>query len=191
MIELLEKKDNIVEIIDQNHKDKTLSFFYFTASWCGPCKKIAPTIEKLSNKLIENNKNVKIYKIDIDENEEFALKCNIRSVPTFLIIDGPKLLSGCSGIDFKNISEMLIKVYNEYNSSIGEEAEVEEEDNSSIGEEEDNEEENNSYIEEEEEDNISSIEEEEEDNNSSIEEEEEENNSSIEEVESGGDKDNI
>ena len=145
MIELLEKKDNIVEIIDQNHKDKTLSFFYFTASWCGPCKKIAPTIEKLSNKLIENNKNVKIYKIDIDENEEFALKCNIRSVPTFLIIDGPKLLSGCSGIDFKNISEMLIKVYNEYNSS--------------IGEEEDNEEENNSSIEEEEEDNISSIEE--------------------------------
>ena len=163
MIELLEKKDNIVEIIDQNHKDKTLSFFYFTASWCGPCKKIAPTIEKLSNKLIENNKNVKIYKIDIDENEEFALKCNIRSVPTFLIIDGPKLLSGCSGIDFKNISEMLIKVYNEYNSTI---EEVDNENNSTI-EEVDNE------------------------NNSTIEEVDNVNNSTIEEVESGGDKDNI
>ena len=117
MIELLENKDNIVEIIDKNYKDKVLSFFYFTASWCGPCKKIAPTIEKLSKKLIENKKNVKIYKIDIDENEEFAVKCNIRSVPTFLIIDGPKLLSGTSGIEFKNISDMLIKVYNEYNSN--------------------------------------------------------------------------
>ena len=116
MIELNEENDKIIEIIDKNHKEKVLSFFYFTASWCGPCKKIAPTIEKLSQKLKENNKNVIIYKIDIDNNEEFAVKCNIRSVPTFLIIDGPKLLSGCSGIDFQTISNMLIEVYNKYNS---------------------------------------------------------------------------
>jgi len=116
MIELIEDKDNIVEIIETNHKDKVLSFFYFTASWCGPCKKIAPTIEKLSNKLKENNKNVKIYKIDIDDNEAFSNKCNIRSVPTFLIIDGPTILSGCSGIDFKTISNMLIEIYNGFNS---------------------------------------------------------------------------
>ena len=51
----------------------------FTATWCGPCKRIAPIFAKLS----EENVDVKFIKIDVDENAETASKCSITAMPTF------------------------------------------------------------------------------------------------------------
>lgn len=53
---------------------------YFTATWCGPCKKISPIFETLS----EENKKIAFVKIDIDNNTELA--SGIKSVPTFIFI---------------------------------------------------------------------------------------------------------
>ena len=81
--------------------------FYFTASWCKPCQSIHDDLEKLS-KSLDSNKII-IYKIDIDEddNTEICEKCQVNSVPTFLLFKNRSLLSNISGANFKNIINMI------------------------------------------------------------------------------------
>ena len=55
----------------------------FSATWCGPCKKIAPIIEKLAG---EYEGHVNIGKCDVDDNDELTSKFGIRNVPTVLFI---------------------------------------------------------------------------------------------------------
>ena len=110
------EEDNIADVLVENEKNKVLSFLYFTATWCGPCQKIYPLIEELSNKLKkEDNYKIIFYKIDIDQNEEFCEKCEIRSVPTFFIMNGKKLLSSITGADIKKIGEMIVNTFNDFN----------------------------------------------------------------------------
>lgn len=54
----------------------------FYAPWCGPCKAMTPILENLKSKLGEQ---VKIIKIDVDENPDIAVELEIRSVPTLMI----------------------------------------------------------------------------------------------------------
>ena len=67
----------------------------FTATWCGPCRQIAPTFIQLS----EDNPEVKFIKIDVDENGETASACKINSMPTFQFFkDGAEVTAlGFSG----------------------------------------------------------------------------------------------
>ena len=55
----------------------------FSATWCGPCKKIAPIIEELAG---EYDGKVNIYKCDVDDNDDLTAKFGIRNVPTVLFI---------------------------------------------------------------------------------------------------------
>ena len=72
--------DDCFRVLD----DSKMVLFYFTASWCGPCQKISPKIEELSDKLSEKVSTYKIS-IDNDDNEEVCEKCQIKSVPTFIL----------------------------------------------------------------------------------------------------------
>ena len=57
-------------------------------SWCGPCKMLAPMLEKLSEEMTQ----VSIVSVDVDEEQEVAMKYSIFSVPTMLIFkDGKKV----------------------------------------------------------------------------------------------------
>lgn len=55
----------------------------FYATWCGPCKRVSPILNKLAK---EYGDAIYIYKIDIDKEKELATTFGIRSVPTFLFI---------------------------------------------------------------------------------------------------------
>lgn len=55
----------------------------FWAVWCGPCKMIAPIIEELA---VEFEGKFKVGKLDVDENQQTAIKYGIRSIPTVLLI---------------------------------------------------------------------------------------------------------
>jgi thioredoxin 1 len=57
----------------------------FTATWCGPCKALAPIVEKLAD---EFEGKVRVGKLDIDESPEIARKYAVRSVPTVLVFKG-------------------------------------------------------------------------------------------------------
>lgn len=60
-----------------NNGEKIIVDFY--AQWCYPCKIMKPTFEKVAS---ENTSDVKMYTMDVDQNQEFSAKYGIRSVPT-------------------------------------------------------------------------------------------------------------
>tara|TARA_B100000900_G_scaffold394156_1_gene391337 strand:- start:323 stop:763 length:441 start_codon:yes stop_codon:yes gene_type:complete len=141
-MKIIEPSDNIKEILENDKSQNKLSFFYFTASWCGPCQRIFPvllTLENEYNKSIKKEEKIKdtsedtdedtdedeidlsssddeeekveekvvFYKIDIDENDEYASECNIRSVPTFYLFNGTEKLGETTGANIQKIGELL------------------------------------------------------------------------------------
>ena len=51
----------------------------FWAEWCGPCKMLTPILEELSN---EMKNEINVVKVNLDENQDLAMKYSIRSIPT-------------------------------------------------------------------------------------------------------------
>lgn len=56
----------------------------FYADWCGPCRMMAPIIEEIAN---ESGGKYKVGKVNIDNNQDLALKYNIMSIPTIMIFN--------------------------------------------------------------------------------------------------------
>lgn len=77
----------------------------FGASWCGPCKRIEPLIQDLSESMLD----ITFCKVDIDEVEELVEKFNITSVPTFIFIKNNNLLDRVEGVKYDNILELCNK----------------------------------------------------------------------------------
>ncbi len=80
-----------VKVIDKNGfenevlKSERPAVVDFWASWCGPCKMLAPLIEQLSE---EYEGKIDFYKLNIDENPEIAMEYKIMSIPTVMVFDG-------------------------------------------------------------------------------------------------------
>lgn len=66
----------------------------FWAAWCGPCRMIAPIIEDLAT---EYEGKAKIGKLDVDDNQQTAIKYGVRSIPTVLFFKGGKLVDTVIG----------------------------------------------------------------------------------------------
>lgn len=60
----------------------------FWAAWCGPCRMIAPIIEEMSD---EYDGKAKVGKLDVDDNQQTAIKYGVRSIPTVLFFKGGEL----------------------------------------------------------------------------------------------------
>ena len=74
---------------------------YFSAPWCGPCKVLGPTMQKLSSEL-------PITKINVDEDNKNSVKYGIRNVPTMVLLDqSGKEINRLVG----NVSEQQVKQF--------------------------------------------------------------------------------
>ncbi|XP_050087773.1 thioredoxin-2-like [Anopheles aquasalis] len=76
----------------------------FFATWCGPCKVIAPKLEEFQNKYAEK---VVIVKVDVDECEDLAAEYNISSMPTFLFIKRKQVVQQFSGANAEKLENHI------------------------------------------------------------------------------------
>lgn len=91
--------DAVKEFTDDNFDAEVLKsdmpvLVDFWAPWCGPCRQIAPMIDELASE----NPNVKIGKINIDENPGIAQKFGISSIPTLLVIKNGEVSESFVGV---------------------------------------------------------------------------------------------
>ena len=83
--------------------DKTVLIDFY-ADWCGPCKMIAPTIHEIA----QENPQIKVVKVNVDEETPLAIKFGIQSIPTLVIMKDGEILKKIVGLRSKEqILELL------------------------------------------------------------------------------------
>ena len=107
------KKGAVIETKDSAEFDaaiaeakaaKAIVVVDFTASWCGPCKRIAPHFAKMSLKYGD----VRFLKVDVDKAKDVSAKAGVRCMPTFMIFkDGEKHGDSIEGADLKGIEARI------------------------------------------------------------------------------------
>lgn len=91
-------KENFENEVLNSNKLTVVDFF---ATWCGPCQMLAPVLEKLSKE--QNDLN--IFKVDIDESVELAIKYQVEVVPTLIIFKNGNPVKTLEG--FRTEKELL------------------------------------------------------------------------------------
>ena len=81
MTEIIVTKENFEKEVLKSDIPVIVDFW---ATWCGPCKMIAPEIEKLAKEL---DGKVKVCKLNVDENTEIAIKYQVMSIPTVILFN--------------------------------------------------------------------------------------------------------
>jgi thioredoxin 1 len=85
------EKDNWQEVLSSSQP----LLVDFWAGWCGPCRALAPTIEKLAEKY---GNEVRFAKLDVDELPEVASQFGIQSIPTLLLFEGGEVVAQLVGL---------------------------------------------------------------------------------------------
>ena len=90
---------SVITITKENFKSEVLDsdkpvLIDFWASWCGPCRMMAPVIDAVA----EERKDVKVGKINIDEETELTAAFKIMSIPTIMLVDRGEVVNGAVGV---------------------------------------------------------------------------------------------
>ncbi|MCD7824630.1 MAG: thioredoxin [Clostridiaceae bacterium] len=83
-------KDNFEREVMQSDKPVFIDFW---AAWCGPCQMVAPVIEELAQEVAD----VKIAKVNVDEEPDLAQKYNVMSIPTMLLVKNGEIVNTTVG----------------------------------------------------------------------------------------------
>ena len=99
----IEIKNNNLEELTAAGLPVVLDFY---ATWCGPCKKVAPIIEELA---AEFDGKIAVGKCDVDENDEIAAQYGIRNIPTVLFIKDGQVVDKHVGAAPKSLFDEKFK----------------------------------------------------------------------------------
>ena len=101
----------VLKITSENFKSEVLEssqnvLIDFYADWCGPCKMMGPVVEEIA----EEHSDVKVVKINVDNAEDIAIKYQIMSIPTLVVVkDGQEVNRSIGLISKEKIEELIEK----------------------------------------------------------------------------------
>ena len=94
-------KNDFDSVVRQSSKTVLVDFW---ASWCGPCRMIAPVLEEVA----AERPDVKVCKVNVDEEQELAISYGVSSIPTLLVFkNGQVVKQSVGAIPKQKILEML------------------------------------------------------------------------------------
>lgn len=96
-------KDNFEEEVLKSEK---LVLVDFWASWCGPCRMMSPVIDQVAE---EMGDNIKVGKINIDEERNLALQYDVMSIPTFIVFKDGREIGRSVGVQDKEEIKGMLK----------------------------------------------------------------------------------
>ncbi|MBQ8975557.1 MAG: thioredoxin [Oscillospiraceae bacterium] len=102
MAETVITKDNFESEVINSDKPVLVDFW---ASWCGPCKMLAPVIEEIAN---ERSTTLKVGKVNVDEQPELAARFGVMSIPTVIVFKDGKQTQSAIGYRPKEEIEALL-----------------------------------------------------------------------------------
>ena len=101
---------NVVEVTDSNFQDVTggqgLSMVDFWATWCGPCRLVAPIVEQLAD---DYTGQVTVGKMDVDSNPRTPAEFGVRSIPTIVFFKDGKMVDQVVGARPREFLEQKIR----------------------------------------------------------------------------------
>ena len=79
---------SVINLSEENFEKEALNsekivLIDFWASWCGPCRMMSPVVDEIAEEMQEK---VKVCKVNIDEQNKLAVKYNVMSIPTFVVL---------------------------------------------------------------------------------------------------------
>ncbi|MCR5033947.1 MAG: thioredoxin [Clostridia bacterium] len=102
MAEIIVTKDNFQKEVIESEVPVLVDFW---ATWCGPCRMLAPTLEEIAS---EQEGVIKVGKVNVDEQPELARQFGIMSIPTLIVFRDGQIVNQTMGLQPKaNIMAML------------------------------------------------------------------------------------
>ncbi len=89
---------SVITITNKNFEEEVIKsdkpvLLDFWASWCGPCRMVSPIVDEIA----EERDDIKVGKINVDEEEELAAKFGIVSIPTLIVMKDGKIVNESAG----------------------------------------------------------------------------------------------
>lgn len=99
---------NVLHVNAQEFNDlisnNGLVFVDFFASWCGPCKMLAPSVDKLA----AEHPEAKVVKVDVDQENALAMQYGVQSIPTLIVFKNGQLVNRQMGfVPYEALENML------------------------------------------------------------------------------------
>ena len=101
---------SVINLTTENFEEEVLNakepvLVYFWATWCGPCQTMGPVVDELAQELTD----VKVGKVNVDEQMVLAREYKVMSIPTFLVFKDGKVAERTLGVQEKSELEQLIR----------------------------------------------------------------------------------